>query len=171
MQRTIIANAKAALAQARQLLASDPAAAEAQSRIVDVRRDPMSCCFSHWKQLYAQGLDHSNALETMGRYFADYVRSLRHFDAAQPGMVHRVIYDELVDDLEGEVRRLLDYLGLPFDPACLAFHENKRAVRTASSEQVRRPISREGLEQYRAFGTWLGPLEDALGAYGKQWRN
>ena len=95
---------------------------------------------------------------------------MRHFDAVLPGAVHRVIHEDLVADPDTEVRRLLDFLGLPFDPACLAFHENKRAVRTASSEQVRRPISRDGLDQWRKFEPWLGPLETALGAYRHQWR-
>ncbi len=140
------------------------------ARIVDVRRDPLSCCFSNWKQLYAQGLDHSNTLETMGRYYADYVRLMRHFDAALPGLVHRVIYDDLVDDLEGEVRRLLDYLELPFDPACLAFHSNNRAVRTISAGQVRKPINRDGIGQWQAFDQWLGPLRTALGDTLDRWR-
>jgi hypothetical protein len=94
---------------------------------------------------------------------------MRHFDAVLPGYVHRVIHEELVEDPEREVRRLLDFLGLPFDPACLAFHENPRAVRTASSEQVRRPISRDGLEQWKPFEPWLGPLKEALGPVLQDW--
>ena len=140
------------------------------ARIIDVRRDPMSCSFSNWKQLYAQGLDHSNQLETMGQYYADYVRLLRHFDAAQPGMVHRVIYDDLVDDLEGEARCLLAYLDLPFDPAVLQFHANDRAVRTISAGQVRKPINRDGIGQWQAFEQWLGPLKAALGDTLDRWR-
>lgn len=140
------------------------------ARIIDVRRDPMSCCFSNWKQLYAQGLDHSNTLETMGRYYVDYVHLMRHFDAAQPGMVHRVIYDDLVEDLEGGVRRLLDFLGLPFDSACLDFHSNDRAVRTISAGQVRKPINRDGIGQWQMFDEWLGPLKTALGKTIVDWR-
>ena len=140
------------------------------ARIIDVRRDPMSCCFSNWKQLYAQGLDHSNKLETMGRYYVDYVRLMRHFDAAQPGMVHRVIYDDLVDDLEGEARRLLAYLDLPFDPAVLDFHANDRAVRTISASQVRKPINRDGIGQWQLFEAWLDPLKAALGDTLDRWR-
>ncbi len=140
------------------------------ARIVDVRRDPMACCFSNWKQLYAQGLDHSNALGTMGQFYVDYVRMMRHFDAVQPGRVHRIIYDDLVDDLDGEVRRLLDYLGLPFDPACLAFHSNERAVHTISAGQVRKPINRDGIGQWTPFDQWLGPLRDALGDVLTSWR-
>ena len=141
------------------------------ARIIDVRRDPMACCFSNWKQLYAKGLDHSNALDTMGRYYADYVRLMRHFDGVQPDMVHRIVYDDLVDDLEGEVRRLLDYLGVPFDPACLAFHANERAVQTISAGQVRKPINRDGIGQWKPYEPWLGPLKDALGDTLVSWRD
>lgn len=140
------------------------------ARIIDVRREPLSCCFSNWKQLYAQGLDHSNRLETMGQYYAEYVRLMRHFDAAQAGMVHRVIYDDLVIDLEHEVRCLLDYLDLPFDSGCLDFHSNNRAVRTISAGQVRKPINRDGIGQWRQFEPWLDPLKDALGDTLEHWR-
>ena len=141
------------------------------ARIVDVRRDPMACCFSNWRQLYAKGLDHSNSLDTMGRYYADYVRLMRHFDGVQPGMIHRIIYDDLVDDLEGEVRRLLDYLGLPFDPACLDFHANERTVRTISAGQVRKPINRDGIGQWKPYEQWLDPLKVALGDTLLSWRD
>jgi hypothetical protein len=99
----------------------------------------------------------------MGAYYRDYVRLMAHLDAAAPGMVHRVIYERMVDDTEAEVRALLDFCGLPFEPACLAFYETERAVRTPSSEQVRRPIFREGTEGWKAFAPWLDPLKDALG--------
>ena len=141
-----------------------------RARIIDVRREPMACCFSNWKQLYAKGLDHSNTLETMGRYYADYVRLMRHFDRVQPGMVHRIIYDDLVEDLDGEVRRLLAYLDLPFDPACLDFHANDRAVRTISAGQVRKPINRDGIGRWKPYEQWLGPLKDALGDTLDTWR-
>ena len=141
------------------------------ARIIDARRHPLACGFSNFKQHYARGQNFAYDLTDIGTYYGDYVRLMRHIDAVQPGLVHRVIHEDLVDDPEAEVRRLLDFLGLPFDPACLAFHENKRAVRTPSSEQVRRPISRDGLEQYRAYEAWLGPLEAALGAFGEQWRD
>jgi len=141
-----------------------------RARIIDVRREPMACCFSNWKQLYAKGLDHSNTLETMGRYYADYVRLMRHFDRVQPGMVHRIIYDDLVEDLDGEVRRLLAYLDLPFDPACLDFHANDRAVRTISAGQVRKPINRDGIGQWKPYEQWLGPLREALGDTLDTWR-
>ena len=99
----------------------------------------------------------------MGHYYADYVALMAHFDAVLPGRVHRVIYEDMVADTETQVRALLDYCGLEFDQRCLRFFENERAVRTASSEQVRRPIYREGLDQWRHFAPWLGPLEQALG--------
>jgi tetratricopeptide (TPR) repeat protein len=133
------------------------------ARIVDARRHPLDCCFSNFKQHYARGQGFSYSLPDMGHYYADYVRLMAHFDAVLPGRVHRLIHERLIEDPEGEVRRLLAYLGLDFDPACLRFHENKRAVRTASSEQVRRPLNREGVDQWRPYAEWLGPLEEALG--------
>jgi Flp pilus assembly protein TadD len=139
------------------------------ARVVDVRRHPLACCFANWKQLYGRGLEHTYSMENMGLYYADYVRLLRLIDHVQPGKVHRVIYERLVDDVEGEVRRLLDYLGLPFDEACLNFHSNERSVRTISAEQVRRPINREGLDQWRPYEQWLGPLKDALGTALEDW--
>ena len=108
-------------------------------------------------------------LAEIGAYYRDYVDLMRHFDSTLPGFVHRVIHEDLVDNPEREVRRLLEYLDLPFDPACLAFYDNPRAVRTASSEQVRRPISREGLERWKPFESWLGPLKEALGPVLQDW--
>jgi Flp pilus assembly protein TadD len=139
------------------------------AKIVDVRRHPLACCFSNWKQLYGRGLEHTYSMENMGLYYADYVRLLRLIDEVQPGKVHRVIYERLVDDVEGEVRRLLDYLALPFDEACLNFHSNERSVRTISAEQVRRPINREGLDQWRPYEQWLEPLKKALGPALEDW--
>ena len=139
------------------------------ARIIDARRHPVACCFSNFKQHYARGQKFSYDLAEVGQYYCDYVRLMRHFDQVLPGKVHRVIHEELVADPEQEVRRLLDFLDLPFDPACLAFYENPRAVRTASSEQVRRPISREGLEQWKLFEPWLGPLKQALQPVLQDW--
>ena len=99
----------------------------------------------------------------MGGYYADYVALMAHFDDVLPGRVHRVIYEDMVADTEAQVRALLAYCGLDFDERCLRFFENRRAVRTASSEQVRRPIYRDGVDQWRRFAPWLGPLEEALG--------
>jgi tetratricopeptide (TPR) repeat protein len=133
------------------------------AKIIDARRAPMASCFSAFKQLFARGHAFSYDLTDVGLYYRDYVELMDHFDTVLPGRVFRVIYEDLVEDTEGEVRRLLDYCGLPFEPACLRFHETDRPVRTASSEQVRRPIFREGLEQWRNYEPWLGPLADALG--------
>ena len=133
------------------------------AKIIDARRHPMDCCFSNYKQHFARGQAFSYDLADMGRYYADYVELMDHFDRAMPGRIHRVFHERLIDDLEGEVRALLDYLGVPFEPACLDFHTNERAVRTASSEQVRRPINRDGVGQWRAMEKWLEPLVEALG--------
>ena len=134
-----------------------------RARIVDARRHPLACGFSNFKQHFARGQAFSYSLEEMGAYYRDYVALMRHFDQVLPGHVHRVIHERLVEEPEAEVRRLLDFVGVDFDPACLRFHENERAVRTASSEQVRRPINREGLDQWRAFDHWLEPLKNARG--------
>ena len=139
------------------------------ARIVDARRHPLACGFSNFKQHFARGQGFSYELEAMGRYYRDYVRLMAHFDSVAPGAVHRVIHERLVADPETEVRRLLDFLGLEFDPACLRFYETKRAVRTASSEQVRRPITSEGLDHWRRFEPWLGPLKAALGPALETW--
>ncbi|MBX9884177.1 MAG: sulfotransferase, partial [Novosphingobium sp.] len=133
------------------------------AKIVDARRHPMSCCFSGWKQHFARGQTFTYDLAEIGRYYCDYVRLMAHYDAAAPGAVHRVIYEDMVAETENEVRRLLAYLGLPFEEGCLEFHRNTRAVRTASSEQVRRPIYTDAVEHWKAFAPWLGPLEAALG--------
>jgi tetratricopeptide (TPR) repeat protein len=133
------------------------------ARIVDVRRHPMACCFSGYKQYFARGQNFSYGLADIGRYYRDYLSLMAHFDQVLPGRIHRVVYEHLVDDTEAGVRSLLDYCGLPFDPACLRFFENDRPVRTASSEQVRQPIFREGLDQWRHFAPWLGELEATLG--------
>lgn len=140
------------------------------AKVIDVRRNPMDCCFSNWKQLYARGLDHSNALDSMGQYYADYVRLMRHYDVAMPGFVHRIVYEDLVADVEGETRRLLDYLGLEFDPACLQFHSTERPVLTISAGQVREPINRKGIDAWRPFEPYLGPLKKALGPVTEEWR-
>lgn len=134
-----------------------------RAKIIDARRHPLGCCFSNFKQHFARGQAFSYGLDDMGRYYADYVRLMAHFDAVQPGAVHRVIYENMVADQEGETQALLAALGLPFEEACLRFYETERAVRTASSEQVRKPIFREGTEAWMQFDPWLGPLKAALG--------
>jgi Flp pilus assembly protein TadD len=133
------------------------------ARIIDARRHPLACCFSGFKQHFARGQSFSYSLDDLGRYYRDYVALMAHFDAVLPGRIHRVIYERMVEDTEGEVRRLLDYCGLPFEPSCLRFFENARPVRTASSEQVRRPIYREGVDHWQHYAPWLAPLENALG--------
>ncbi|MGZ5984369.1 MAG: sulfotransferase [Caulobacteraceae bacterium] len=133
------------------------------AKIIDARRDPMSCCFSNLKQLYAQGQEFTYSVEDIARYYRTYVALMRHWDEALPGRVLRVQHEDVIDDLEGSVRRILDYCGLPFEEACIRFHENTRAVRTPSSEQVRRPIFRDGLDQWRSYEPWLEPLKAALG--------
>ena len=133
------------------------------ARIVDARRHPLGCCLSGFKQHFARGQHFTYDLAELGRYYRDYVALMAHFDRVLPGRVHRVIYERVVEDTEGEVRRLLDACGLPFDEACLEFHRNERAVRTASSEQVRRPIFRDATDHWRHYATWLAPLEQALG--------
>ena len=133
------------------------------AKIIDARRHPLACCFSNFKQLYARGHLFSYGFMDMGRFYRDYIELLAHFDEVLPSRVHRVIYERIVEDTEGEVRRLLDYCGLPFEDGCLRFFENERPVRTASSEQVRRPIYRDGIDQWRHFEEWLDPLKSALG--------
>jgi hypothetical protein len=133
------------------------------ARIIDVRRSPLGCCFSNFKQHFQSGVWFSYDLNDLGRYYRDYVELLAHFDAVLPGRVHRVQYENVVADLEGEVRRLLEYCGLKFEEQCLSFHETRRIVQTASSEQVRRPLFVEGVDQWRNFEPWLGPLKQALG--------
>jgi predicted Zn-dependent protease len=133
------------------------------AKIVDARRHPLACCFSGYKQHFARGQSFTYSLDDIGRYYADYVELMAHFDDALPGRVHRVFYEDMVDDTETQVRRLLEYCGLPFEDGCLRFFENKRAVRTASSEQVRKPIYREGVDHWRNYDPWLEPLKRALG--------
>jgi tetratricopeptide (TPR) repeat protein len=134
------------------------------AKIIDARRHPIGCCFSGFKQHFARGQGFTYDLTDLGRYYSDYVALMHHFDAVLPGRVHRVIYESMVADPETEVRRLLDYCGLPFEEGCLRFYENDRAVRTASSEQVRRPIFTDGVDQWRKFEPWLGALKEALGS-------
>ena len=132
------------------------------AKIIDARRHPLGCCFSGFKQHFARGQKFTYSLEEIGRYYRDYVELMAHFDAVLPGRVCRVFYEDVVADLEREVRRVLDYCGLPFEERCLEFHRTERAVRTASSQQVRTPIYREGVDQWRKYDAWLGPLKSAL---------
>ncbi|MGB6486873.1 MAG: sulfotransferase [Steroidobacteraceae bacterium] len=131
--------------------------------IIDARRHPLGCCFSCFKQHFARGQWFTYGLDDLGSYYRDYVELMAHFDEVLPGRVGRVIYETLVADPETEVRRLLEHCALPFEPACLRFYENERAVRTASSEQVRQPIFRDAAEHWRHYEPWLDPLKHALG--------
>jgi len=134
------------------------------AKIIDARRHPMGCCFSNYKQFFERGQHFTFSLSDLGRYYRDYVDLMAHWDAVLPGKVHRVIYEDLVSDPEMEIRRLLDYVGAPFEEQCLRFHETERAVRTASSEQVRQPLNKSGVNQWKHFEPWLAPLKDALGS-------
>ena len=133
------------------------------AKIIDARRHPLGCCFSNFRQHFARGQDFTYDLGDLGSYYSNYVRLMAHLDKILPGRVHRVIYERMVDDTEAEIRALLDYCGLEFEPACLSFYETERAVRTPSSEQVRRPIYRDATEEWRAYEAHLEPLKRALG--------
>jgi hypothetical protein len=134
-----------------------------RAKIIDARRHPLGCCFSGFKQHFARGQGFTYSLEDIGRYYRDYVELMAFFDAVLPGRIHRVIYESMIEDTESEVRRLLEYCGLPFEDSCLRFYENERAVRTASSQQVRKPIFREGVDHWRHYEPWLDPLKKSLG--------
>jgi len=133
------------------------------ARIIDARREPMSCCFSNLKQLFAQGQEFVYSIDDIARYYRTYLDLMQHWDQALPGRILRVHHEDVVTDLEASVRRLLDYCGLPFEPGCIDFHKTKRSVRTPSSEQVRQPIFRDGLDQWKTYEPWLAPLKTALG--------
>jgi tetratricopeptide (TPR) repeat protein len=134
------------------------------AKIIDARRHPMACCFSGFKQLFAEGQEFTYDLEDIGVYYRDYVHLMDHWDEVLPGFVLRVSHEDVVEDLEAEVRRILDFCGLPFEQACLDFHRTERNIRTPSSEQVRQPINRSGLDYWRNYEPWLGALKEALGA-------
>ena len=133
------------------------------AKIIDARREPMACCFSNLKQLFASGQEFTYGVEDIARYYRTYLELMRHWHGALPGRILTVMHEEVVDNLEGHVRRLLQFCGLEFEPACLNFHLTQRSVRTASSEQVRQPLFRDGLEQWKHFEPWLEPLKAALG--------
>jgi tetratricopeptide (TPR) repeat protein len=133
------------------------------AKIIDARREPMACCFGNLKQLFARGQEFAYSIEDIARYYRTYLELMEHWDVALPGRVLRIHHENVIDDLESSVRSILDFCELPFEPACVQFHLTERSIRTASSEQVRQPIFREGLDQWRNFETWLGPLREALG--------
>ena len=133
------------------------------AKIIDARRDALACCFSNYKQLFAFGQQYTYSIEDITRYYRMYVDLMAHWDQALPGKVLRVHHEDVVGNLEANVRRILEFCQLDFEPACVEFHENKRRVHTASSEQVRQPINRDGVDQWRRYDAWLGPLKVALG--------
>ena len=132
------------------------------ARIIDARRDAMACCFSNFKQHFARGQTFAYSMEDLGSYYRDYIRMMRHIDGVLPGLVHRVDHEALLENPEREIRNLLTYLDLSFEEACLRPHENARPVRTASSEQVRRPINRDAVDLWRNYEPWLDELKQAL---------
>jgi tetratricopeptide (TPR) repeat protein len=133
------------------------------ARIIDIRREPMACCVSNLKQLFARGQDFCYGIDEIARYYRTYLELMRHWNRVLPGRVLRVNYEDLVEDLDASVRQILAHCGLEFDPACLAFHRSRRAINTPSSEQVRQPLFREGLSQWRHYDPWLDPLRETLG--------
>ena len=137
-----------------------------QAKIIDARREAMACCFSNFKQLYASGQQFTYSLQDLGRYYRSYIELMTHWETVLPGKILRVQHADVVADLEGSVRRILEFCGLDFEPGCIEFHRTERQVHSASSEQVRQPIYTEGLEQWRHFEPWLGPLKAALGDLG-----
>jgi tetratricopeptide (TPR) repeat protein len=132
------------------------------AKIIDARRDPLACCFSNYKQLFASGQQFTYSVEDITRYYRMYVDLMAHWDRALPGKIMRVQHEDIVDNLEANVRRILEFCDLDFEPACVDFHKTARRIHTASSEQVRQPINREGLDQWRHYEPWLGPLKAAL---------
>jgi tetratricopeptide (TPR) repeat protein len=134
------------------------------ARIIDARREPMACCFSNFKQLFASGQQFTYSIDDITRYYRMYVELMEHWEYALPGKILRVHHERVVDDLESSVRRILDFCGLEFEANCVEFHKTRRAVHSASSEQVRRPINRDGVDQWRHYEPWLGPLKVALGS-------
>ena len=138
------------------------------ARIIDARREPLACCVGNFRQLFSRGMEFKYSLEEIGRYYCQYARLMDHWDAVLPGRILRVQHEDVVGDLEHSVRRMLDFLQLPFEAACLEFYKTPRRVRTISSDQVRQPINRDGLETWRQFEPWLGPLKAALAPLGQR---
>jgi hypothetical protein len=134
-----------------------------KARIIDIRRHPLGCCFSNFTSLFLHGLAHTHRLADMGRFYADYVEMMAHYDRVLPGKVYRVHYEDLIEKPDREIHRVLAWLDLPFETACLDFHTNRRAVNSASSEQVRSPLYTDALDHWRHYEPWFGSLKSALG--------
>ena len=132
------------------------------AKIIDARRSPMACCFSGFKQLFAEGQDFSYNLEDIGRYYQAYLKLMSHWEDVLPGFVLTVNHEDVVNDLETQVRRMLNFIGLEFEQSCVDFHKTKRNIKTPSSEQVRQPIYKSAVEQWRNFEPHLGPLKKVL---------
>lgn len=141
------------------------------ARIIDIRREPMACCVSNLKQLFARGQEFCNGIEEIAMYYRAYLELMRHWTRVLPGRVLRVSYEDLVQDLDASVRQILAHCGLEFDPACLQFHHSRRAINTPSSEQVRQPLFREGLSGWRHYDRWLDPLRESLGDAIERYRD
>jgi tetratricopeptide (TPR) repeat protein len=133
------------------------------AKIIDARRDPLACCFSNYKQLFASGQQFTYSFDDIARYYRMYVELMAHWDRALPGRILRIKHEDVVDDFESNVRRILDFCELDFEQGCLEFYKTQRTVHSASSEQVRRPLYRQGVDQWRHYEPWLGPLKEALG--------
>jgi hypothetical protein len=132
------------------------------AKIIDARREPMACCFGGFKQLFGQGQDFSYSLEGLGRYYVAYEKMMTHWDQVLPGFVLKIQHEDVINDLDGQVRRLLDFCELPFEQNCVDFHKTSRHIKTPSSEQVRQPIYRSGMEQWKNFESQLTPLKQHL---------
>ena len=132
------------------------------AKIIDARRDPMACCFSGFKQLFGEGQEFSYSLENIGRYYAAYLKMMEHWDRVLPNFVLRVQHEEVIEDLPSQVERILDFCGLPFEQQCIDFHQTQRVIKTPSSEQVRQPIYRSGMEQWKHYEPFLSPLKSVV---------
>ncbi|HEU5067941.1 MAG TPA: sulfotransferase [Sphingomicrobium sp.] len=141
------------------------------AKIIDTRRNPLDCCFANYAQYFNWGVNYASSQSYLGLHYRQYLRLMRHFDAVLPGTVHHLIHEDLIENLEDEVRRLLDYLELPFEDNCLRFFETKRAVHTPSSEQVRQPINKSGVGRWRNYEPWLSELKESLGEALGDWRS
>ena len=133
------------------------------AKVIDARRNPLDCCFSGFKQLFAEGQEFTYDLHDIGQYYCNYLDLMNHWNEVLPGFILRVNNEDVIDDLEGQVRRMLDFCGLKFQESCLNFHQTKRNVRTPSAEQVRQPVSRSGVDNWKPFEEFLTPLKESLG--------
>jgi len=132
------------------------------AKIIDARRYPLDCCFSMFKQLFAQGQEFTYGLKEAGSYYNSYVKLMNHWDKVLPGKVLRVNNEDVIDDLEGQVRRILQFIDIPFEESCVSFHKTERSVRTASSEQVRQPINKKGMGRWKPYAKHLKPLLETI---------